>query len=238
MSPTRGRKAAWSQPWRDIASPELTAALADIGSRRKLSDGQLLYARGEAGSELYGVESGLIRVVALSREGDEALLGLYTPGTWFGEVSLFDELPRPVSAYAVGEAAILAVSAARLRELLERNPIWYRDFARVLCNKLRSALVHIESTLLPISVRIVLRLLDLSQAYGKPGAAGLVIGLKLPQEELARMLGLTRQTINKELRSLENRGWLLIRRGEITLLDAEALQRHVREGGGAALLNA
>jgi CRP/FNR family transcriptional regulator, cyclic AMP receptor protein len=231
------RAASWSQPWRDIASPELSAALAAIGSRRRLADGALLYARGDPGSELYGVHSGAIRLAAHTQDGDEALLGLYPPGSWFGEMSMFDELPRPTSAYAVGETELLVVPAARLRQVLDGNPLWYRDFARVLCNKLRLSLAHIESTYLPLSVRIVLRLLDLARAYGQPTEdSGIIIGLRLPQEDLARMLGLTRQSVNKELRALEDRGWLRIHRGRVTLLDDSALRRHVRETGGGDLL--
>lgn len=230
------RAATWSQPWRDIASPELGAALAAIGRRRALADGELLYARGDPGSELYGVGAGFIRLAAQTQDGEEYLLGLYPPGTWFGEVSLFDQLPRPTSAYAVGRTELLIVSAAELRRVLDANPVWYRDFARVLCNKLRISLAHIESTTLPLSVRIVLRLLDLAQAYGEAGEGGIVIGLRLPQEDLARMLGLTRQSVNKELRALENSGWLRISRGRITLLDPAALRRHVREAGGGELL--
>lgn len=230
------RAATWSQPWRDIASPELGTALAAIGKRRTLADGELLYARGDPGGALYGVGSGFIRLAAQTQDGGEALLGLYPPGTWFGEVSLFDELPRPTSAYAVGETEVLVVSAGELRRMLDRNPLWYRDFARVLCNKLRISLAHIESTYLPLSVRIVLRLLDLARAYGQPGEGGIVIGLRLPQEDLARMLGLTRQSVNKELRALENKGWLGIHRGRISLLDPVALRQHVREAGGGELL--
>lgn len=232
------RKALWSESWRDIASPELTAALTALGQRRRLGDGQMLYTRGERGAELIGVVSGLIRLIGLTPDGHEGLLGLYRPGSWFGEVSLFDELPRPTDAIAVGDTEVLIVPAAMLHAALEQNPRWYRDFARVLCHKLRLALTHIESTMLPVSVRIGLRLLDLAEAYGKPVDAGTLIDLSLPQEDLARMLGLTRQSVNKELRGLQAQNWLRLHRGRITLSDAGALRRHIRASGGGAVLDA
>lgn len=232
MNPSAKRSAAWSQHWQDIASPELTATLTAMGTSRRLGGGQMLYAKGDPGDALYGVQSGLIRMISAGKDGSESLLGLYAPGTWFGEISLFDELPRPASAYAVGDTELLVVSAAALREVLGRHPAWYRDFARVLCNKLRLTLEHMEDEALPTSVRIVQRLLDLGQAYGQTGPGGVVIGLKLPQEDLGRMLRLSRQSVNKELRALETRGWLRIRRGEISLLAMDALRRHVRDGGG------
>ena len=226
-------QAAWSRPWREVASDELSAALETIGSSRHCADGQIIYQRGDPGAELYGVKSGLVRAAAFTPNGYEGLLGLYPAGTWFGEVSLFDDLPRPVTTYAVGETELLVVRAARLRELLDRNPVWYRDFARVICHKLRGALTHIEGGFLPASMRIATRLLDLARAYGRPGADGLALALPLPQDDLAHMLGLTRQSVNKELGVLERAGWIKRRRGAISLCDPAALRRHVLEGGGS-----
>lgn len=214
----------WSKTWHDIASPELTQALTEIGVRRRLVDGELLYRQGAPGSELIGIESGVIQAVNNSPDGHEGLVGLYMPGTWFGEVSLFDDMPRPVTTYAVGETWVLVVSAVKLRALLDKNPIWYRDFARVICNKLRAALAHIESSVQPMSVRIAKRLIDLSQVYGVACEEGLLINLKLPQDDLARMLGLTRQSVNKELRAFEEQGLLRLQAGRITLRDPDRLQ--------------
>lgn len=223
---------SWSSTWDGVASPELTEALASVATVRKLVDRELLYQQGEPGTELFGVRAGYLRLSISNSEGMEGLVGHYGPGTWFGEVSIFDERPRPTDAYAVGPTEVLVVRAAALREILDRNPLWYRDFARVLCNKLRLALAHIESTVLPISVRIGLRLLDLAQVYGRPRKDGIV--LQLPQEDLARMLGVTRQSINKELREFERHGWLSLGRGEIALHNLSALQEYVaRQHTGA-----
>lgn len=235
-STDQGRGSSWGQMWRDIASPELSTALQSIGTNRKLQDGQLLYQRGDPGNELYGVRSGLIRVQVVTPDGVEVLAGLYTPGTWFGEVTLFDDLPRPVSTFAIGPTEVLVVTAQKLRALLDGNPIWYRDFARVMCNKLRLAMLHIEASYLPMSVRIALRLLDLAKSFGKGTADGVLIGIKLPQEDLARMLGLTRQSVNKELGILEQNGWLAVKRGQITLKNVPALVQHIDAHGGAELL--
>lgn len=238
MTDSPSRPAWWSETSRDIVSPELLAALAGLATPHRLGDGELLYARGDASADIIGVRSGLIRIVAVTAEGYEGLLGLYRAGTWFGEVSFFDGLPRPADAYAVGDTEVLVVPAARLHALLQRHPRWYRDFARVLSHKLRSALAHIESSFLAPSVRIALRLLDLAEGYGKPAEAGIAIDLVLPQEDLARMLGLTRQSVNKELRAFQGRGWIEIRRGRITVTQPAALRAHVAGHGGAALLGA
>jgi CRP/FNR family transcriptional regulator, cyclic AMP receptor protein len=229
-------KARWSTPWQDIGTPGLVEALSALAKARRLGDGQMLYARGDRNDDLIGVRSGLIRLVGSTAEGYEGLIGLYRAGTWFGEMSFFDGLPRPTDAYAVGPTEVLVVPAAHLHEALDRNPLWYREFARVLCHKLRVALAHIEGSFLPPQLRIAIRLLDLAQAYGRPTAEGVMIDLRLPQEDLARMLGLTRQSVNKELKALQARGWLDVRRGRLTLTAAQALRAHVRDAGAGALL--
>lgn len=225
-------KPAWSEPWNGLASPALGRALESVATQKSLADGELLYAHGESGRHMYGVARGIVRIVQHSIDGQEGLLGLYGPGTWFGEVSMFDQRPRPVSAYAEGETLLWVINAAQLQGVLDVNPIWYRDFAKVLCNKLRLALGHIQSTSLPVGVRLAGRLLDLGQAYGF-GPSQQQVNIDLSQEDLARMLGLTRQTINKELREMERLGWLKLGRGRVTLLDHAALQecvsRHLGE---------
>ena len=229
-------KPLWSTPWLDGAPQELERALAALAMPRRLLDGEMLYARGDRNDDLMGVRSGLIRLVGSTVDGHEGLMGLYRPGSWFGEMSFFDGLPRPTDAYAVGPTEVLVLPAVRLREVLDRHPLWYREFARVLCHKLRVALGHIEASFLPPQLRIAIRLLDLAEAYGRLTAAGLEIDLILPQEDLGRMLGLTRQSVNKELKALQARGWLDVKRGRITLTAVDALRAHVRASGGGALL--
>lgn len=229
-------KARWSTPWQDIGTPGLVDALSALAQSRCLTDGEMLYARGDRNDDLIGVRSGLVRLVGSTVEGYEGLIGLYRAGTWFGEMSFFDGLPRPTDAYAVGATEVLVVPAARLREALARQPLWYREFARVLCHKLRVALAHIEGSFLAPQVRVAVRLLDLAEAYGRATPAGVVIDLKLSQEDLARMLGLTRQSVNKELKALQALGGVDVRRGRLTLTDIAALRARVRAGGGGALL--
>ena len=224
----------WSSQWLRDAPPALLQQLTALSRRRRLQDGEQLYARGDAPEGLYGVGRGLIRVELMAEDGREILFGLYAPGDWFGEMSLFDERPRAVHARAVGDTEIALLPAAQFRALLDAHPQWYRHFARVLSEKLRLALSAIEDTLLlPLSVRLAKRLLDLARVYGEPTPQGLLIRLHLPQEDLGRMLGATRQSINKELRAYESRGLLQRRNGRIVIRDAAALLASVQAHASA-----
>ncbi|MGH8506367.1 MAG: Crp/Fnr family transcriptional regulator [Stenotrophobium sp.] len=214
----------WSSQWLRDAPPELLRELTTLSRRRQLQDGELLYARGDAPEGLYGVIRGLIRIELIGSDGRELLAALYAPGDWFGEMSLFDERPRAVHARAVGNTEILLLPAQQFRALLDRRPQWYRLFARVLSEKLRLAIANIEdSMLLPLSQRLAKRLLDLARVYGQPTPEGTLIALRLPQEDLGRMLGATRQSINRELKAMQATGLIALRHGRVVIVDKAAL---------------
>ncbi|TXH02943.1 MAG: Crp/Fnr family transcriptional regulator [Nevskiaceae bacterium] len=208
----------WSSQWLRDAPPELLAKLTALSRRRRLADGALLYARGDAPEGLYGVVRGLIRIELVAADGRELLGALYSPGDWFGEMSLFDDRPRAVHARAVGDTEILLLPAAQFRALLDAEPQWYRLFARVLSEKLRLAIAAMEDILLmPLSARLARRLADLARVYGRPVPDGTLIDLHLPQEDLGRMLGATRQSVNKELKAMEAAGQILLQQGRLIL---------------------
>ena len=221
----------WSKPWPTDVSSELIQTLTTLAQPRRLRDGERLYLRGDRASGLIGVQRGMMRHLFVTADGREFIAGLFAAGSWFGEISLFDEGPRPFDCVAVGETDVLMVPAGELRALLDAHPQWYRDFARVLCMKLRLAFEHIEASQWPLSMRLAKRLLDLAQRYGRQVQGGLHIGLRLSQEDLAHMLGVTRQRVNRELRGFERWGWLSLAVGSITLRDVSALQVHAQDGG-------
>lgn len=219
----------WSMQWPADTPQALVRALADAAEPRRLKDGEWLYARGDTAEGLVGVVSGRIRNVLLQPDGQEMLFSVFSAGEWFGEISMFDEAPRPLHAIAVGASEVRIVPRARFRALLDAEPQWYGHFARVLCGKLRMAfdtLADMQS--LPLSLRLVKRLLDLAKAYGEPVPQGLRIGLRLPQEELGRMLGASRQSINRELQALRAQQLIDIAQHRVTLLQPDALATLLR----------
>ena len=215
----------WSRLWLDAGDPALTERLAQHARTRRLADGEVLYAKGDPGTGLVGVKSGLIRNVRLTADGRELLFGLFGPGSWFGEISLFDTAPRPSHAIASGETEVLLLPASVFHATLAEHPEGYRHFARVLCHKLRVAFEAIEDNARPLGQRLARRLLDLAAVYGAESATGTRLTLPLPQEDLARMLGATRQSINRELRLLADAGAIAVEARRLTITDPAALKR-------------
>jgi CRP/FNR family transcriptional regulator, cyclic AMP receptor protein len=209
--------------WFRAAPADLRMQLLDAGRVESLAAGQRLFTRGDADDGLYCVLDGLIRIGAASSTGKEALLAVIEPVNWFGEIALFDNRSRTHDAYAERDCALFHVPRAALAALLERTPAHWHAFGLLLTHKLRLTFEAIEeATLLPAAPRVARRLLLMAGGYGEPGALRSV--LKVPQEDLAMMLALSRQTINQVLKHFETQGALKLRYAEIEIVDADKLR--------------
>ncbi|HEX5843149.1 MAG TPA: Crp/Fnr family transcriptional regulator [Pseudomonas sp.] len=193
---------------------------------QQLEAGQGLFRRGDKPSGLYAVVEGAMRIGAVSASGKEALLTLVEPPYWFGEISLFDGQPRTHDAFAEGPCTLLLVPQARLLALLEQQPQYWRDFALLMSQKLRLAFIALEEmSLLPAAPRLARRLLLMAENYGE-GEPRRV--LQLPQEQLALMLAISRQTTNQILKELQAQGIVRLTYGEIEILDLQRLRQAAR----------
>ncbi|MBB5459816.1 Crp/Fnr family transcriptional regulator [Paraburkholderia sp. Cpub6] len=210
--------------WFRAAPAGLRVQLLDAGRVESLAAGQRLFTRGAADDGLYCVLDGLVRIGAASSTGKEALLAVIEPVNWFGEITLFDDRSRTHDAYAERDTALFHVPRAALAALLERTPAYWHAFGLLLAHKLRLAFEAIEeAALLPAAPRVARRLLLMAGGYGEPGALRNV--LKVPQEDLAMMLALSRQTINQVLKHFETQGALKLRYAEIEIVDADKLRK-------------
>jgi CRP/FNR family transcriptional regulator, cyclic AMP receptor protein len=209
--------------WFSALPPALQAALLDAAQVQQLAPGQVLFRRGDKPCGLYAVVAGGMRIGAVSASGKEALLTLVEPPYWFGEISLFDGQPRTHDAFAEGPTTLLLVPQARLLALLDQQPQYWRDFALLMSQKLRLAFIALEEmSLLPAAPRLARRLLLIAENYGE-GEARRV--LHLPQEQLALMLAISRQTTNQILKELEAQGIVRLTYGEIEILDLPRLRQ-------------
>ncbi len=216
----------------------LRAGLIAGGRVRTLRAGERLFLRGDAADGVYCVLDGAVRIGAASACGREALLALMGPVSWLGEIALFDSGVRTHDAYAERDTTLFHVPRAALAALLDETPAYWHEFGLLLAQKLRLAFEAIEeSALLPAAPRVARRLLLLAAGYGEAGldaasdapdtdAARHVI--HVPQEDLALMLALSRQTVNQILRQFERDGLLVLRYGEIEIVDAARLEQQAR----------
>jgi CRP/FNR family transcriptional regulator, cyclic AMP receptor protein len=190
---------------------------------RRLSPGQRLFKRGDPPCGLYAVIEGSVRIGAVSEQGKEALLSLVESPHWFGEICLFDGQPRTHDAFGLGHCVLLHIPQTVLLRLLDEQPAYWRQLALLMSQKLRLTFINLEQlSLMPTAARLAHRLLMIAEGYGEIDPPRRV--LQLPQEQLASMLSLSRQTTNQILRDLQGQGILDLSYGEIEILDAQRLR--------------
>jgi CRP/FNR family cyclic AMP-dependent transcriptional regulator len=207
----------------------LPPALADLliadARLHVFSSGQRIFARGDPPSGLFAVIDGGVRVTATADTGKEALLTLLEPPSWFGEIAVFDGLPRTHDAFAESETTVLLVPQHQLDVILAQEPRYWRDLGLLMTNKLRLMFGVLEdAAVLPIGVRLARRLLSMAEGYGEWHDKQTRI-VEVKQEQLASMLSTSRQTANQVLKRLESQGVLRLTYGEIEILDHQALRR-------------
>ncbi len=216
-----------SHLWFASCPIEMQHALVERGRLRHLKSGESLFARGDVQDGLCCVIAGALMIGSTSpHDGSHRLMLYVEPYHWFGEIALLDKLPRPQDAIAGTDSTVLVVSRALLEPWLDANPQYWRDLARLACSKMRLMLSALEDTAtLPIDQQLARRLLFSATNFGQATAATIKRRVRVPQEYLAKMLGVSRQTVNKALRKLECEQVLALHYAEIEIIDLEALAR-------------
>ena len=197
--------------------------LLDSGVMRNLASEERLFSRGDAPEGLYAALSGSLRIAGLSEAGKEAVLAVVEPPQWFGEIAVFDRLPRTHDGIAAVDSVVLHVPTAALDAMLGEYPEWWRDLGLLVTTKLRLAFVVMEDmALLPLLPRVARRLVLMAEGYGEWSDRSARV-VKVSQEILAAMVSSSRQSANQALKELEARGLIKVSYGEIELLDLAAL---------------
>ena len=213
-----------SGAWFSSLSPALRAAILARATVRRLTDGAPLAARGTPAEDWVGVAKGAVRVSSVSLSGKQVSLTYVEPGTWFGDIALFDGLPRTHDASAHGASTLLVVRKPDFRELLSQHVELYDALLRLNCRRLRLMFNLIEDlNTRPLAARLAKQLLLLAKSYGIAQGEEIRIGLQLAQEDLAQLLGASRQRVNQELKDLERDGVLRVEPTRLVVLSREKL---------------
>jgi len=195
----------------------------------KLSRGEHLFLEGQDGDRLYVVMDGKLKLTRAAADGRENLLSVVGPGEMFGELSLFDPGPRTATATAVTESRLYALSHPDLKPWLTGRPEVALSLLRQLSRRLRRTNEVVGDLVFSdVPGRVAKALLDLSSRFGVPSEEGLHVAHDLTQEELAQLVGASRETVNKALADFAGRGWLRLEARAVVLLDVERLQRRAR----------
>lgn len=214
-----------------FASMDKTQAQTLVASMTKveLVRGEVLFNEFELGDRLYIVGEGKIKLGRSSGDGRENLMAVLGPGEMFGELSLFDPGPRSLAARAVSDSILYELQHQALVSVLEQDPSVATPLLAALATRLRrtnEALADLVFSDVP--GRVAKALLDLSRRFGQKTDEGIRVSHDLTQEELAQLVGASRETVNKALADFTTRGWVRREGRAIVLLDLQRLERRAR----------
>ena len=192
----------------------------------KIAKGSVLFAEGDEGDHLYVIVEGKLKLGTSSGDGRENLLSILGPGEMFGELSLFDPGPRTSTATAVTDAKLLSLGQEKLIPWLATNPNVSLQLLARLAQRLRRTNEAVGDLVFSdVPGRVAKALIDLGERFGKQTDEGLFVHHDLTQEELAQLVGASRETVNKALADFAGRNWLKLDGRAVLITDFERLSQ-------------
>jgi CRP-like cAMP-binding protein len=208
---------------------DAAASLRSSMSETRIGRGDVLFHEGDSGDRLYVVTDGKIKLGRTSADGRENLLAILGPGQMFGELSLFDPGPRSETATAVTPCTLMSLGHDELLRWLEDQPSVARALLHQLAARLRKTSdVVADLVFSDVPGRVAKALLDLSRRFGRTADDGIHVHHDLTQEELAQLVGASRETVNKALADFAMRGWLRLEPRSVVLIEVERLRKRAR----------
>ena len=216
-------------PLFESLSEEDASALRSGIINVQLDRGERLFAEGDTGDKLYIILNGKIKLTKAAPDGRENLLSVHGPGEMFGELSLFDPIPRTSSATAVTSARLAGLAHDHLRTWLCDRPEVAMHMLQALAQRLRRINeVKADLVFTDVPGRVAKALLDLSDRFGVPTPDGVQVNHDLTQEELAQLVGASRETVNKALADFAARGWIQLAAKSVLVTDTDRLRKRAR----------
>jgi CRP/FNR family transcriptional regulator, cyclic AMP receptor protein len=201
--------------------PELVDRLSSYAMTKSAKRGATIFAKGDPGTSLFAVCTGSVKITAPSAEGKDTVFNLLKEGDIFGEIALLDGRPRTADAIAATDCELLVIERRNFIPLVHSHPEIALKLIEVLCERIRRTSEQVEDvTFLDLPTRLAKVLLRLAAGAKSSEEGGMI---HITQREIGQMIGMSRESTNKQLRSWEQRKWLRLERGGIVLLAPKAL---------------
>lgn len=197
--------------------------LAHIFVARAYRKNQVIFLEEETGNYMYLVLSGKVKVAKSGAGGKETILAIHRAGDFFGEMSLLDGKTAPATVSAMEDSKIISVSGTDFHKYLLNNQKVMLQIIQVLCARLRQVWQTQSLSSSTADARIRMGVYQLAKKHGIRDAHGTIIDLKITHQELAEMVGTSRETVTRVLTRLREQGIIEIDQRRITLLDPKAL---------------
>jgi CRP-like cAMP-binding protein len=209
---------------RHLTQEEL-ARLADKTSLRDYNAGAIIFQKGDEDGSMLAVLNGRVKICSYAIDGKELVLNFIDEGGLFGEIAVLDGLPRSATAVALEDTRLLVLDRVNVMPVLTAHPEIVTHMIEVLCQRLRSTSEALEDAVLRDGPSRVARgLLRLAAAFGRQHKSGVLIGVHLSQQQIANLIGMSRERTNMHIVEWTRRGYLKSEDGYIVIADHNALE--------------
>lgn len=206
--------------FRDLGADALNQ-LCRYAKKRTFKRGSTIFAKGDSGQSLFFIISGTVKIGVSSADGRGAIFNMVDAGEMFGEIAVLDGLARTADAIANSDSDLFVIDRKDFLSLLASQPVLATKLIELLCVRLRWISDHVEQVIFPdLSGKLakaLIRLID------RPGAAP-DKKITITQQEIGEMLGMSRESVNKQLHEWADRKLVRLQRGSITVIDVDSLK--------------
>ncbi len=210
-------------------APDAVAALVRSLEPAVYPRGHTVFREGEPGESLFIITSGKVKIGRRTPDGRESLITLMGPADMFGELALFDPGPRTSTVTTLTEVEVVIMDHDALRSWIRDRPQIAEQLLRVLARRLRRTNDSLSDLIFTdVPGRVAKQLLDLAKRFGVREGESLRVDHELTQEELAQLVGSSRETVNKALSDFVQRGWIRRQGKTVFIDDAARLARRAR----------
>ena len=213
--------------FRDLP-PGVIEHLGSYMKTRRAARGTSIFAKGDPGTGLMGVLAGAVKVSVASADGKDIVLNVFREGDVFGEIALLDGRPRTADATAMSDTELIVIERRDFVPFLSSQPDVMLKFIEILCSRLRRTSEQVQDiTFLNLPTRLAKTLLQLTggvQGSAAPSKA------TITQREISQMIGMSRESTNKQLRAWAKRGWIRLERGGVGVIAPDKLTAIAAEG--------
>ena len=211
----------------DLADEDLHELMA-VARRRTFRSGEVIFHRDDSGQVLYVIKEGKVKISLISPEGQEISLVVFGKGECFGEFAILDGLPRSADAVALERVECYTLQRNDFHKAIMKNPKIAIQVLEVLSKRLRTTDQMIEDLIfLDVYGRVAKKLLELADAHGSKVDNGIRIDVRLTQQELAAMVGASRESVNKVIGYFTDKNFISTDKHRITLLRIVELKRRI-----------
>ncbi|MFZ5986529.1 MAG: Crp/Fnr family transcriptional regulator [Bacillota bacterium] len=206
-------------------SEEDLEKISDISIERNYKKNMIVFMEGEPGEAFYYIKSGKVKVYRTYEDGKEHIIHIFGPGDVFGEVTLFNNIPYPASASVYEDAVIGIIRNIELENLVKQNSELSLKIIKILARKLIFAQQKIKDLAFnDVFSRTASQIIKLSKEYGRKTEKGILVDIGLSRQELAEMIGATRETVSRAVSKFKKEKSITETKDKIIIINEEKLK--------------